>query len=340
MNRITGLLAAAAACALASVPAAADEFYKGRQITITVGYGPGGGYDAYTRLVANHIGRHIPGNPGIVVQNMPGAGSMVAANHLANIAPKDGSHLGVFSAAVALGPLFGNAAAKYETTAFAWIGNSFRDVAACAVWRNSRVSTLDEMVKSDADTVFGASGAGTSSNQHALVLRNMLNAKIKVVTGYRGIRDIGLALEQGEIDAACGMQLSSVRAAFLTPFERGDLRVFVHFGRENVPFFHEAANFYDRLKTEEEKQVADLVFGLLDIARPIAGPPGMPEARTAILRKAMMDALADPALLAEAKRANIDIDPVPGDEVARMFEAFNATSPDIVKRVNEMLGQK
>jgi tripartite-type tricarboxylate transporter receptor subunit TctC len=316
------------------------DFYKGKTITIVVGYAPGGGYDPYARMLARHIVRHIPGNPTVVVQNMPGAGGMVAANHIANVAPKDGTALGVFSASTALEPLFGNDQAKFQTDKFAWIGNMYKDVTACAVWKSSKFNTLDDMLKSGQEVVFGSTGPGTSTTYHPLLMQSMLGAKVKILQGFGGIKEIGLALQKGEVDAACGMQISTILASFPQEYESGDLRVLIYFDRDKVPFFKNAVNFYDRLKSEEDKLVADLFFGQLAIARPLAGPPGMPADRTAALQKAMSAALKDPELLAEAKKTNLPIDPMTGEEVARAFSAFYKTPPAAVQRAKELTATK
>jgi tripartite-type tricarboxylate transporter receptor subunit TctC len=333
------LLFAAPAVSQSSGQSVAD-FYKGKTITVIVGYAPGGGYDPYARLLARHIVRHIPGNPNVVIQNMPGAGGMVSANHIANVAPKDGTALGVFSASTALEPLFGNEQAKFETDKFAWIGNMYKDVTACAVWKTSKFASLDDMLKSPTEVVFGSTGPGTSTTYHPLLMQSVLGAKVKILQGFGGIKEIGLAMQKGEVDAACGMQISTILASFPQEYESGDLRVLVYFDRNAVPFFKNAVNYYDRLTSETDKQIADLFFGQLAIARPLAGPPGMPADRAAALQKAMSEALKDPELLAEAKKTNLPIDPMSGEEVARAFAAFYKTPQAAVQRAKELTSAK
>jgi tripartite-type tricarboxylate transporter receptor subunit TctC len=328
---------------LASAPARADEvadFYKSKPLTIIVGYGPGGGYDVYTRLLARHIGRHIPGNPSITIQHMPGAGSLVAANHLANVAAKDGSTLGVFSAPTALEPLFGNDKAKFETTRFAWLGNMFRDTAACGTWHNSGITSLKDVINAKTEVAFGATGPGSYGNQHALVLKAMLGARLKVITGYKGIKEVGLALERGEVQAACAMALSTAKATFDQNVKKGELKFLVQFGKQNVPYFGDAVNFYKLLSSDADRQVADLFFGQSEIARPLVGPPGLRQPFVAALRKAMMAALKDEALLADAKKTGIDIDAVSGEETAKDFADFYNTPKPVVERAMAIMGRK
>jgi tripartite-type tricarboxylate transporter receptor subunit TctC len=337
-------IAAAAFAAICAGQARADavaDFYKGKQISVVVGYGPGGGYDVYTRLLLRHMPRHVPGNPTMVVQNMPGAGSLRAANYLGNAASRDGLTLGVIGAPAALEPLFGNADAKFETGGFAWLGNMIRDVAACGTWHNSGIASLDQIINAKTEVVFGASGAGSYGNQHSQILRHMLGAKLRVITGFTGIKDIGLALERGEVQAACALALSTAKATFDGNVKRGELKFLVQFGKnQDVPYFGGAPNFYKMIKTDEQRQIADLFFGQSEIARPLIGPAGMPPAIVAALRKAMADAVADKAFLAEAEKAGLDIDFVSGEETAQSFADFQKTPAPVVTKAREIMGRK
>jgi tripartite-type tricarboxylate transporter receptor subunit TctC len=316
------------------------NFYKGKQITVVVGYGPGGGYDTYMRLLARHMPQHIPGHPRIVIQNMPGAGSLRAANHIANVAPKDGTALGVFGAPAALEPLFGNKKAQFETLKFAWIGNMLRDVASCATWYNSGIHSLNDIIHAKTPVVFAATGAGSYGNQHALVLKHMLHANLRVITGFKGLKDVGLALQRKEAQMACAVFVSTAKTAFRSAVEKGQLKFIVQFGKENVPYFGNAPNFRKMLKTDEDRQVANLFFDQVSISRPLIGPPGMPAEIIAALRKAMMDTLKDKALLADAAKAKLDIDPVSGEETAKMMASFYKAPRAVVARAKQIMGRK
>ena len=342
MERIIGAAGIALIAICGAQQTYADEVadvYKGKQINVIVGYGPGGGYDVYTRLLVRHMPRYIPGNPGMVVQNMPGAGSLRAANFVANAASRDGLTLGVFGAPAALEPLFGNKDAKFETVKFAWLGNMIRDTAACGTWHNSGITSLDQIINAKTDVVFGASGAGSYANQHALILKHMLGARLRVITGFTGIKDIGLALERGEVQAACALALSTAKAAFDGNVKRGELKFLVQFGKQDVAYFGGAPNFYKMIKTDEQRQIADLFFGQSEIARPLIGPPGMPPAIVAALTKAMADAVKDKAFLAEAAKSGLDIEFVSGEETARSFADFYKTPPAVVQKAREIMGR-
>jgi tripartite-type tricarboxylate transporter receptor subunit TctC len=248
--------------------------------------------------------------------------------------------LGVFGAPAALEPLFGNKNAQFETVKFAWLGNMIRDTAACATWHNSGIKSLQDIIDAKTEVVFGASGPGSYANQHALVLKHMVGAKLRVITGFKGIKDIGLALERGEVQAACAMALSTSKAAFDANVKRGELKYLVQFGKQDVAYFGGAPNFYAMLKTEEQRQVADLFFSQSEIARPLIGPPGMPPAIVAALSKAMAGAVKDPALLAEAAKVGIDIEPMSAAETLQSFVDVYKTPPAVVQKAREIMGRK
>jgi len=336
-SAITPLALLAACAMLPSSVSAADtvaEFYKGKTITINVGYGTGGGYDTMTRFVARHLASHIPGNPTVVVQNMPGSGSMIAANHTYNVAPKDGTVLGVFASSTALEPLFGNEQAKFETDKFEWIGSLDRDVNACAVWKGAgqNIKTLPDMIAAKRTVVFGASSPAASSSQHAIFLKKMFNANLKVITGYEGTNAVKLAMQRGEVDAACGLQANSVKTAYRQEVESGDMQFFVQFGEKPVPLFGAATLMNTMVKTDEDRKIADLIFRQTELSKPFAAPPGTPKDRVAALRKALMDSMTDPAMIAESQKMNTELSAIPGENVAQMFAEFLKTPKDLAKK--------
>jgi tripartite-type tricarboxylate transporter receptor subunit TctC len=343
LSRAQAALAATAVLALAATHAAADEvadFYKGKQINFAVGYSPGGGYDTYTRLLAGVIGKHIPGNPDVIVTNMPGGGSLKVANHTYNVAPKNGTYVGVFSMPVAIEPLLGQKNAKFDALKFGWLGNMFRDTHGCAVRGESSIRTLQDVIDAKEPVVFGATSASSYGNQHARVLQAMVDAKIKIVLGYRGIKGVGKALEQGEITAACAMAVSTLKSAFNQQKESGKFRMIVQFGKEKHPYMDNATHFYSMLKGPDQMRVADFFFSQSAIARPAATPPGVPAARLAALRKAVADSLKDPDLLARAKKAGVDILYETPETVEAALKETYATPPAVLARAKEIMGRK
>jgi len=322
------VMAAAAVTSARGEPVA--DFYKGKTVNLYIGFGPGGGYDTYTRVLARHFGRFIPGNPTVVPQNMPGAGGVKSATFLFNAAPRDGTAFAMFGGFNGLEPLFGNAQAAFDTVKFTWIGNMNRDVSACAVWAAAGFKDFSEIMHRE--MVFGSSGKGSTTSQHALVLKNMLGAKVKVIEGYQGTNSINLAMHRREVDASCGIFLSSALTSYAQDLKSGNLRILIQFGRQNAPYFGDAVNLYDLLKSDSEKQAADIIFRQSEIARPIAGAPGMPAERAAALRMAFTQTMEDPAFLADAAKLNMPIDPMTGDEVARLYESFYAAPKSVVDR--------
>jgi tripartite-type tricarboxylate transporter receptor subunit TctC len=326
----SAVIAMATAVAPSARGEATADFYKGKTVNIYIGFGPGGGYDTYARVLARHFGRFIPGNPTVVPQNMPGAGGVKSATYLFNAAPRDGTALAMFGGFNGLEPLFGNAQATFDTVKFTWIGNMNRDVSACAVWGAAGFKDFSEIMHRE--MVFGSSGKGSTTSQHALVLKNMLGAKVKVIEGYQGTNSINLAMHRREVDASCGIFLSSALTSYAQDLKNGNLRILIQFGRQNAPYFGDAVNLYDLLKSESEKQAADIIFRQSEIARPIAGAPGMPADRIAVLRTALLQTMKDPPFLADAAKLNMPIDPMTGDEVAKLYESFYAAPKSVVDR--------
>ncbi len=332
-SRMIAVCLLAVAVAATSSPARADavaDFYKGKSITISIGFGPGGGYDTYTRVLARHFGKFIPGNPTIVPQNMPGAGGLKAAMYVYHAAARDGLSLAMFGGFSGLEPLFGNDQANFDPVKFTWVGNMNRDVSSCAVWNAAGFNKFEDIMHRQ--MIFGSSGKASTTSQHALVLKNMLGAKVKVVEGYKGTNEINLAMKRREVDASCGLYLSSMLSTYEQDLKNGSLRILIQMGRENAPAFGDAVNIYDLLKSDSEKLVADIIFRQGEIARPIAAPPGIPVDRAQTLRTAFMQTMKDPAFLADAQKIGVPIDPTAGEEVTRLFESFYAAPKSVVER--------
>ncbi len=315
-----------------------QDFYRGKSLNLLIGTGPGGGYDTYGRLLALHLGKHVPGNPTVVPRNAPGAAGVKVLNELYNVLPKDGSYIGITTPAAALEPLFGNKAAQFDTMKFTWLGNMDVDKAGCAAWHTSGITHFDDLFKRE--VTFGATG-GTASYlfQQPMVLKELLGAKVKIINGYQGAGDINLAMRRGEVNAACGLFVSSAKAAFGDDIKAGNLKILVQFGNENEPFFGDAINIYDRLKSDEERAIARLIFGQIELTRPIMAPPDVPGDIAAALRKAFMDAMNDPALLAHAAKAQMQIQPQDGQKVAEQFAEFYRTPQPIIRKAMGMMGR-
>lgn len=331
-------LAAASMCVLLAHANAtkADDFFKGKSVNVVVGFGPGGGYDTYARLLARHYGRHIPGNPSIVPQNMPGGGSLVAANYLFNVAPKDGTHLAMFGAFTNLEPLFNNSAAKFDGTKFNWIGSMTSEYSSCAISGKIPYKAFDEL--KTRELVFGSSGQGSNTTQHVMVLSSLLGMKTRIVQGYKGTNDLALALSRGEIEATCGIFVSTARILMAPQLKSGEARIFIQFGRKDSEDFRGAVNIYNLLTSQDDKDVADIVFRPNEAARAVAAPPGLPNDRVSTLREAFDKTIADPQLMAEADKMSLPIEPLNGSQVDELFKSIYKTPIATVKRSMTVMG--
>lgn len=318
---------------------AVADFYEGKTIALMIGFGVGGGYDTYSRLLARHYGRHIPGNPNVVPKNMPGSGGLKVANYLYNAAPKTGTSLGVFLASTALEPLFGGGKkAKFKTTGFSWIGNMNNEIFACGVWKNSGVTKFSDMRQKE--IIFGSTGKSAVTSQHARVLQHVLGAKLRIIYGYKGTKGVNLAMNRGEVNGSCGLTASTVVARWNRDVDAGNLRIIVQFGRKNHPALRGAANAYDLVKSEDTKKALDVIFRQGEAGRPVAGTPTMPKDRVAALRKAFMATMKDPKFLADAKKTRLTVVPSSGEELAALFGSFYGMPKSVISAAKKAIGRK
>lgn len=332
------------AVALAAIPAqvfaqSPSDFFRDKTLTIQVGYGAGGGYDMTTRIVARHLGRHIPGNPNVVVSNMPGGGSLRVVNYLYNVAPKDGLTLGVFGALLMLEPLRGNSNVKAEPAKFEWIGSMHNDINACGIWKGGGIGikTLDDLLKSPKTIVFGSTSPEAETSTYPTILKKLLGAPIKVVVGYKGTKEINLAMQNGEVHATCGMYKSTVRTSYIADLKSGDLKIIFQAGLDRrIELFGAAASAADILRDDEARQIGELLFRPSEITRPLAAPPGTPGDRVAALREALLETMKDPAAVADGKKIGVDFAPMSGQRVAELMEKFYQTPAHLVKRATEL----
>jgi tripartite-type tricarboxylate transporter receptor subunit TctC len=326
----TAMATIALGASLALGQSAAAQGFTAKSVNLVVGFPPAGGYDTIARVFARHYGKHLPGNPQVVVQNQPGAGSLLSANLLYNTAPKDGSQIAMFASSAAMEPLMGNQQAKFDANKFEWIGNLNRDTPACGAWASTGIKTWADVTKRK--TRFGASGPAAVTAQHAFFLKNVLGADLQVIMGLGGTGPIVLAMQRGEVDASCGMFISSVRGAFRTDYEAGNLIIFVQFGRQNLPYFKGAANIYDLVKPGPDRELTEFVFTAAEVTRPLALPPGTPAAIVEQMRAGFDKAVRDPEYLADLAKAQIDGDPVNGVETAKAIKAVTNASPAVIER--------
>jgi tripartite-type tricarboxylate transporter receptor subunit TctC len=337
------VLVAAAIAGLSGGPVSAQPgaTFAGETVAIEIGYGVGGGYDTYARVLAKHYGRLIPGNPNVVPRNMPGAGSLRAANFIYNLAPKDGTELGAFSASAAMEPLMGNDQAKFDAAKFGWVGSMNQDISFCGVWqRPGNATSFADMLKpAGPETIFGSAGPAAISHQHPLVLKNLLHANVRVISGYEGNKEVNLAMQRGEVFGACGLFVSSIKAQWLKDVQEGRLKLVIQMGPKTTDEFGKVPSVFDYVTTDEDKKVLELHFKQILLGRPIAAPPGMPKERLAALRKAFTETMKDPAFLADAEKANIDIDPADGDQVGQLLAQFADYPKNVIEKAKAVIGR-
>lgn len=331
INLSKAMLAATAAAALMSGVAHAQE----KPFNLYIGYSAGGGYDVYGRIVARHINRHLPGNPTVVVNNMPGAGSMRLANWLYNVAPKDGNNMGIFARGIAFDTLLGQPGAQFDATKFNWIGSANDEVSVCVAWHTSGVTKFEQVLEKE--LVVGGTGGSADTDQFPKVFNSVLGAKMKIVAGYPGGNEINLAMERGEVTGRCGWSWSSVISTQPGWLKEKQINVLVQLSLEKHADLPNVPIITDFAKDDITRGVFRLVFARQVMGRPFAAPPGTPPERVAIIRKAFLDTLKDPQLLAEAAKAKLEITPVSGEVVQKLVEEAYSMPPEVIKRTIEAL---
>jgi tripartite-type tricarboxylate transporter receptor subunit TctC len=311
------------------------DFYKGKTIDLYIGYSSGGGYDVYARALARAIGRFIPGNPTVLTKNMPGAGSLVLANWLYNVAPKDGTAFGLIGRGTGFDPLLGSTKARFDASKFNWLGSMNNEVSVCVAWAASGVTSLEQV--KERELTVGGSGQAADTDQFPRVLNGTIGTKFKIITGYPGGNDVDLAMERGEVMGRCGWSWSSVVATHQSWLDDKKMNVLVqlslnkHADMPNVPLVMDLA------RNDEERQIFKLVFARQPMGRPFLAPPGVPAERVAILRKAFIEALNDPQFRGEADKMRLEINPVPGEAVQTLVGEIYQTPKAIAKRVADMI---
>jgi tripartite-type tricarboxylate transporter receptor subunit TctC len=333
MKMITGLVAAAglAISTFSAVAQVGPDYFKGKTFDILVGYETGGGYDLYARALARHIGRHLPGNPSVVVKNMPGAQSRQAANYLYNIAPKDGSVIATIARGLPTEELLGAPGIRFESQKLTWVGSMNNEVSVGVAWHTSPVKSIEEARQREMIV-----GGIADSIMFARVMNAVLDTKLKIVSGYRSGGEVSLALERGEIHGRMGWSWSSVLST--NPEWLRDRKIInmlqfsttKHADLPDVPLVTELA------RNEDDKALLELVFSRQVVGRPFIAPPVAPEVRD-MLRKAFDDTMRDSAFLADMAKAKLEVNPVSGQEVEALIDRLFKTPPAVIARAKAIV---
>jgi tripartite-type tricarboxylate transporter receptor subunit TctC len=326
---------------LAAPPAAAqsvEEFYRGKTITMAVGTSPGGDYDLRMRMVGRHIGRHIPGNPTIVSTNMPGAGQMLVANWLANVAPKDGTAIVALSQNMAVNQATGASGVKYDVRQFNWIGNTTDSPNVINSWHTTGVKTIQDVMQRE--LVVGATGTASGSYLYPYALNQLAGTKFKIVTGYPGGNDINLAMERGEVGGRGSNSWASWKSTRPQWLAEKKIIILVQVGVKRSPELPDIPTMQDLGKNDLDKRVLTFISVDTAISRPLVTNDGVPRERVEALRRAFDATMKDPEFLAEAEKSKTDISPMTGEEAQKIAESTIATPPEVLARANALIQGK
>jgi tripartite-type tricarboxylate transporter receptor subunit TctC len=341
ITRTAELLAAIASAALITSPAAAADYYAGKTIELVVGGDAGGGYDIYARAVARHLAGHIPGNPTIVVKNMPGAGSTRAGIYISTIAPKDGTSIGALMPGAIIGPLLDDKPnLQFDPTKVLYIGTADSGVRVCATYATSKIKTFEDAQKQK--TVLGASSAGGATRDYAYMHNHTAGAKFEVVSGYKGTVDVGLAMERGEVDGMCGWDWSSVKSQKSDWISEKKVNVLVQVSLEPLEELTERGvpHIWTFVPKENDRKVAELVVSQQVFQRSYIAPPQTPAEPLGILRTAFDATMKDPAFLEDAAKSSMDISASTGEEAQKFSDMIANTAPAVIARAKVILDVK
>jgi len=345
MGRVFGRGAALAAglfsavlCAAPASADSADAFYKGRQVNFVVSTATGGGYDAYARLLARHMGRYLAPDAKMVVQNMPGSGGIRAMMFLHAVAPKDGATLGMVHSGVALAPALGIEEAKFDPLAVTWIGSVNKEGKVCISMRDSPVKTFDDTFTHE--YIVGGSGGGSQMETYPHAMAAMFGAKIRVISGYKSGTEVGLAMERGEIMGRCGLSVTSIKATRPDWIDKKMINFVVQTSLEADPELPGVPMLTELAKSDRDRTVLEVLFADQLMDRPVLAPPAVPKERAERLRAAFKQTLADKEFLADAAKQKLEIRYVSGDEVVALLKRVTTAPPEVLKAAGAFLREQ
>jgi tripartite-type tricarboxylate transporter receptor subunit TctC len=330
-------LALVASLAAASAQAqSVEEFYRGKSISLLIGFSVGGGYDLYARHLARHMGKHIPGKPAIVPQNMAGAGSLRAANFVYSAAPKDGTAFGTFARTTGINPLL-ESGATFDGTKFSWLGSVTNDISTCITWHTSGVKDWKDFLEKP--ITLGGQGPSSEPDIFANLYKNVFGAKVKLVAGYPGTNEITLAMERGEVDGVCGISWSTLKTRHAQWMRDKRINIIVQASFKKDPELGDVPLVVDLTKDAEKLQILKIFLAAQEMARPFAAPPGIPDDRKAALIAAFDATMKDPEFLAEATKLNLDVNPVSAAELNKLLADLYATPKDVIHKASQAISR-
>jgi tripartite-type tricarboxylate transporter receptor subunit TctC len=313
---------------------AVADFYRGKQVQVRIGSAPGSGYDIAARLVAAHIGKYIPGNPNVIVQNVPGAGSLTLTNQLYNTAARDGTVIGAITNGMPTAPMLSPETARFDLSKFGWLGSTAPETIMVMVWHTAPVYSIRDLYEKE--VVVGGVAHGTATVDNPLAANAFLGTKFKIVSGYEGTTHIDLAMERGEVMGHAGIGLVTAKARNQLWFAEKKVRIIAQYGLKPHPELMDVPLF-EMPKDPSDRQAFSVIVARQEYGRPLLTPPGVPPERLAALRHAFDAAMKDSELLADAKRQTLEINPVRGDQLDKLSAQIAATPPDVAARLRKVL---
>jgi tripartite-type tricarboxylate transporter receptor subunit TctC len=319
-----------------STVSAAAPFFEGKTIRIIVGLSAGGGYDLYARTMARHMNKYIPGKPTIIVENMPGGGTMIAANYVYNVAKPDGLTIGHFAGALFTNQVLKQPGIQFDSLKYEYLGAPLKDDVACALSKTTGITTIQQWMESKRPIKMAGSAPGASPDSGARMAQKILGLPVQVVSGYKSVPEMRLAVENGEADGVC-FAWTSMRSTWRDAIQTGRVVVILQAMSQPAPDLPKIPNAISLAKTDEARKLIDVgMHKNAEVARPFVLPPGTPKDRVQILQKAFMDTMKDKEFLAEAEKAKLDIDPLSGQELREAVAALFKMDPNTVKKMEEV----
>lgn len=312
-----------------------EDFYKNTQMNLIISSGAGGGYDRYGRLLARHMGKHIPGNPSIIPRNMPGAGGLKATAHMYANAPKDGATIAIVHNGMTTASLLMPQRAKFREAEFSWIGNIAEETAQCLAWRDSTIKTTADMLSKE--FIVGGAGSGSNLDQYPRIINNILGAKIKVISGYKGSKQIALAVERGEVQGICALPLSTITNSKPEWIRDKKIGLLLQMGLTKDPALPHVPLIMDFVKNEEDRMAMELILAPRKLLRPVFAPPSVPTERVMALRAAFMKTVKSNGFMMEAKKQRLIVTPMSGEEAEEIIRKIHEVPRKVLARAIEAM---
>ena len=329
------LISGTIAILAAGTPAAAQApTLAGKTVTMIIGFGPGGGYDSWGRVMARHIGKHFPGTPTVIPQNMPGGGSFNAANHIYAIAPKDGSVLGLIARDAALGPLTGAPGARFDPLKITWVGTPTMETNVCIAMARAKVKSFKDL--QEQELIIGNTGVGTGTYSYPKALNGLMGTRFKLISGFPSSTDVFLAMERNEVDGICE-SLDSVIGKRPDWIDTKKVNVLFHGGAQPNPTLKGVPFITDMARNAEEKQMIEFLYAGQGIGRPFVAPPGLPADRLKMLRDTFNATMKDPEFIADVAKQKLDLEPEDGEHLGALIRKIYATPKSVVDRISALI---